>query len=91
MSQKERLRRLEDLAKALKIQVMDLRYENLFLRQTIDDIRQYNRADIPNSLKDETESEKEYRLKDEAISRHIRNQEVLLRLPKRDKNHRKSE
>nr|BFD58899.1 hypothetical protein CKG001_10060 [Bdellovibrio sp. CKG001] len=85
MTDGERIETLELMVRDLKIQVTDLQFFNIFLRQTIEDIRREHKIILPHAYRNELDTEREYVHKDAVMSGHIRKHEARLKLPVRGK------
>lgn len=85
MTDGERVKTLELMVRDLQIQVTDLHFFNIFLKQTIEDIRREHKLVLSPAYLKELETEREYVQKDAIMSRHIRQSEEKLKLPVCDK------
>lgn len=85
MTDRERVVVLEEMVRNLQIQVMDLQHCNIFLRQTMENIRSEHGLLLPAQYREELKTEKIYRHKDTVMSAHIRKGEAKLKLSGRGK------
>lgn len=74
----ERELKLEEHIRDLRIQIVELEHQLIFLQQTIDDMRRDHRLSIGSEFRSETASEGEFRERHARMSAHIRNQERSL-------------